>query len=36
VKTANGEWYTISGLQLSQKPTAKGIYIHNGHKVVIK
>ena len=36
VKAADGAWYTISGLKLSQKPTAKGIYIHNGHKVVIK
>ena len=29
-------WYTINGLPLTRKPTAKGIYIHNGKKVVIK
>ena len=29
-------WYTISGMPLTQKPTAKGIYIYNGNKVVIK
>ena len=29
-------WYNIDGRKLSGKPTAKGIYIVNGHKVVIK
>ena len=29
-------WYTINGMPLTQKPTAKGIYIYNGNKVVIK
>lgn len=29
-------WYTLSGMKLMQKPTAAGIYIHNGKKVVIK
>lgn len=31
-------WYTLSGRKLAngQKPTAKGLYIHNGRKVVIK
>ena len=29
-------WYTLGGLKLDQKPTAKGVYIHNGAKVVIK
>ena len=32
----NGKWYTLSGVELPQKPTEKGIYIFNGHKVVIK
>ena len=27
---------TINGMPLTNKPTAKGIYIHNGIKVVIK
>ena len=29
-------WYDLSGRRLSAKPTAKGIYIMNGRKVVIK
>ena len=33
--TAAG-WYTLSGTRLDKQPTQKGIYIHNGRKVVIK
>ena len=29
-------WYTLDGRRLSTQPTQKGIYITNGHKVVIK
>ena len=29
-------WYTIDGLRLSSRPSAKGIYIYNGKKIVIK
>ena len=29
-------WYTIDGRRLSGKPTRKGVYIHNGVKVVVK
>lgn len=29
----NDQWYSIDGRKLSGKPTAKGIYIHNGRKV---
>jgi hypothetical protein len=29
-------WYTINGVQLAEKPTAPGIYIHGGKKVVVK
>ena len=29
-------WYTLDGKRLSGKPAQKGIYIHNGKKVVIK
>ena len=29
-------WYTISGCRLNSKPTARGIYLHQGKKVVIK
>lgn len=32
---ADGTWYTINGQRIS-KPTEKGIYIHNGKKVVVK
>ena len=29
-------WYTINGVKLSGKPTQKGLYIKNGHKIIIK
>ena len=29
-------WYTINGVKLDGKPTAKGLYIVNGKKIVIK
>ena len=29
-------WYTLDGRKLSQKPSAKGLYIINGKKVVVK
>ena len=29
-------WYSIDGRRLSAKPTARGVYIHNGRKWVIK
>ena len=29
-------WYTVNGVKLDNKPTAKGMYIHNGRKVVVK
>ena len=29
-------WYSLDGRKLSGEPTAKGVYIHNGRKVVIK
>ncbi|MBR6087059.1 MAG: agmatine deiminase family protein [Prevotella sp.] len=34
-KTVKDGWYTLNGLRLSTQPTAKGIYICNGKKVVI-
>ena len=34
--TATGKWYTIGGIQLPKRPTATGVYILNGKKVVIK
>ena len=29
-------WYTLDGLKLDKAPTRKGLYIHNGRKVVVK
>ena len=29
-------WYTLDGRRLGSKPTAKGIYVNKGIKVVIK
>ena len=34
VQVTSEEWYTIDGRKLSGKPNAKGMYIHNGKKVV--
>ena len=31
----NGAWYTIDGRRVAA-PTHSGIYIHNGHKVIVK
>lgn len=33
---SSNEWYSLDGVKLAAKPTAKGIYIHGGKKVVIK
>ena len=33
---AGAGWYDLSGRKLQGKPTAKGLYINNGKKVVIK
>ena len=29
-------WYTVNGIKLQSIPTEKGVYIHNGKKVVLK
>ena len=34
VKGQRDEWYTIDGQKLSGKPAKKGIYLHNGKKIV--
>ena len=31
----NGAWYTLDGVKVNGKPTAKGLYIHHGKKVVV-
>jgi len=33
---ANDQWYTIDGRRLDGKPSTKGLYIHNGKKLMIK
>ena len=32
----NADWYTVDGRKLSGQPTAKGVYIKNGKKTIIK
>ena len=34
--SAAAGWYTIDGRKLDGQPTKKGLYIHGGHKVVVK
>ena len=29
-------WYMLDGRRLAGKPTAKGLYLHNGRKVMVK
>lgn len=31
----HGAWYTLDGVKVNEKPTAKGLYIHNGKKVIV-
>ena len=31
----DGEFYTLQGVKVN-KPTTKGVYIHNGKKVLVK
>ena len=31
----NGAWYTLDGVKINEKPTAKGLYIHHGKKVIV-
>ncbi len=33
---AGTAWYGLNGQQYAGKPTAKGIYVHNGKKVIVK
>jgi len=34
--TQDDGWYSVTGMRLSQAPTAKGVYIHQARKVIIK
>ena len=32
----DGKWYTVSGILIGEKPSQRGVYIHNGKAVLIK
>ena len=34
--TANGAWYTLTGVKLEGEPTAPGVYVKDGRKVMVK
>lgn len=34
--TQDDGWYSVTGMRLSEAPTAKGVYIHQARKVIIK
>lgn len=34
--TGDDYYYNMQGMRLSQRPSAKGIYIHNGKKIIIR
>lgn len=36
VRTGQDVWYMLNGLKLKAQPTAKGVYIHNGKKEIVK
>lgn len=36
IKRGDSHWYSIDGRRLKGKPTAKGLYIVNGKKVIVK
>ena len=33
---SSDEWYTLDGRKLDGQPTAKGLYVHGGRKVIVK
>jgi hypothetical protein len=35
-ENADDAWYSLSGVRLGGKPTTKGVYIHQGRKVMVK
>ena len=36
IKQQDDAWYTLDGRRLTEKPAAKGLYIHDGRKVVVR
>ena len=35
-KVNSEKWYSVNGQELQKKPTRKGVYLHNGRKVIIR
>ena len=35
-QAADEAWYSLSGRKLNGKPTERGVYLHQGRKVVVK
>ena len=35
-RVQNEDWYSLDGRKLNGRPTERGIYIHNGRKVIMK
>ena len=35
-ENADNAWYSLSGARLDCQPKTKGVYIHQGHKVMVK
>ena len=35
-KVNSEKWYDLNGQQLQKKPTRKGVYLHNGRKLIIR
>ena len=35
-QTEDGAWYTLQGVRLNDKPTQRGLYLHNGKKIMVK
>ena len=31
-----GTWYTLQGVRLNDKPSQRGLYLHNGKKIIVK
>lgn len=32
----DGAWYTLQGVRLNEKPNQRGLYLHNGKKIMVK
>jgi alpha-amylase len=35
-KSSDGCWYNLQGTRINGKPTEKGVYLHNGRKVIVR